>query len=154
MSGDTFVLPVAGEQIILLIGNGATPEVFSHSASINTTRGFTGSAKFSSTDVADDTNPSAAAKTVRAIQSTDLSFDGAGTADGPSSLNMLQWSQGVNPQRNCKIVFNLSGANGGFTISVPLVCESFAITGAARDKATFTGKFSQADAPTSIAANA
>lgn len=153
---DTYVDHFAGEQIVLQIGNGATPEVFTASCTINTTRGLTGTAKFSTTEIADCTNPSAPAQTVRAVQSTDMSFDGAGTADGPSLLALLNWNQGANGAsntKNCKIIMNRSGADGGFTISVPMVLESFAITGARGDKSTFTGKWSQASAPTAIVAN-
>jgi hypothetical protein len=159
---DQYVLPVAGEQIILQIGNGATPEVFSATCTINTTRGFTGTSKFSTTELADCTNPSNPAQTVRKIQSTDLSFDGAGVTDAPSILPLFQWgglgqgnaNTGNSAAKNCKIIAGGSGANGGFTISVALVMESIAVNGARGDEATFTGKWSQAAAPTSVVANA
>jgi hypothetical protein len=149
---DQYVSVSAGELLVLEIGNGATPEVFTPTCAINTTRSITFAAKASTAEAADCTNPGLPAQTIRQIMSTDLSFDGAGLADGPSMLALVNWNQG-GTIKNCKVILNRSGANGGFTVSVPLVCESIQMGGARGEQQTFTGKWSQAAAPTSIAAN-
>lgn len=152
---DQYVNVQAGELLILEIGNGAVPEVFTPTCTINTTRKVTFSSKSSTAEAANCTNPSFPAQTVREVMSTDLSFDGDGLADGPSLLALIQWNQGVGgvTVKNCKIIMNRSGANGGFTISVPLICDSIEVGGARGEQQTFTGKWSQASAPTSIVAN-
>jgi hypothetical protein len=149
---DQIVNVQAGELLVLQLGNGASPEVFSASCTINTSRSITFSSKSSTAEVPDCTNPSAPATTLRQVQSTDLSFDGAGLCDGPSVLPLVQWQQSGQP-KNAKIIVNRSGANGGFTVSVPLICDSIEFGGMRAEQMTFTGKFSQQSAPTSIAAN-
>lgn len=142
-----------GEQLILQIGNGATPEVFTATCTINTTRGLDRSAKASVTELADCIVPSNPAQTVRQIMSTDLKFTGAGIADAPSILAIEQWLAS-GAQKNCKIILNRTGAAGGFTISVPLVITAYNLAGARGDMMTFNITCEQAAAPTSIVANA
>jgi hypothetical protein len=151
---DQYVNVQAGELLILEIGNGAVPEMFTPTCTINTTRKITFSNKSSTAEAADCTNPSSPAQTVRQVMSTDLSFDGDGLADGPSIFALVQWNQGVGGTvKNCKIVMNRSGANGGFTLSVPPIMDSCEVGGARGEQQTFTGKWSQQSAPTSMVLN-
>jgi len=150
---DTYVSPAAGEQLLIQFGDGADPEVFTASCTINTTRSLKRSASASTTELADCTNPSNPAQTVRAIKSVDLTFDGAGIADIPSFLAMETWLASGQP-KNCKVIINLTGADGGVTYDVALVILSLDLAGTRGEKATFTAAFGQAAAPTSIALNA
>jgi predicted secreted protein len=153
MTADTFVKPVAGELLLLMIGttvSGTT--TYASSAAINTTRSLDLSAKASSTEVSDVTNPSAPAITVRQIQSTDLKFSGDGVADGPSMLSLINLHQNGQPFP-CEIVQNTTGANGGWTAAGQLVITSLSLKGTARDMQTFSATF-EADGAFTFTANA
>jgi len=141
-----------GEQLVLQLGNGATPEVFTATCTINTTRTLDLTAIASVTELADCVTPSNPAITYRQIKSYDIKVSGSGIADAPSILALIQWWQG-GAQKNCKVVQNRTGAQGGFTITAPFVVTSLQIAGARGDMQTFTGTFELAGAPT-VTANA
>lgn len=143
-----------GELLFIQIGNGATPEVFAASATINTSRAFSQTVKTSTTELADTVNPSNAAVTARQVMSTDSKFDGKGVADAPSLLTLINWANapGAGP-KNCKITFNRTGAAGGFTVTGPYILTSLSLDGNARESLNFSASFEQAGAPT-ITANA
>lgn len=147
-----FVAPVAGEQLLIKVGDGATPETFTHPCLINTDRAFEGSASASSTAVADCATPSNPAKTVRVVQSVDFKASGSGVLDATSVKAYWDWLA-AGTQKNCKIIQNLAGSAGGWTASGPFILTAFAITGSARDKQTCTITLEAADAVT-FAANA
>jgi predicted secreted protein len=143
---------VAGEFLVLQLGNGATPEVFTATATINTTRTLDMTAIASVTELADTVSPSNPAITYRQIKSYDLKFSGSGIADAPSILAIMQWLQS-GAQKNAKVIQNRTGAQGGFTVAVPLVITSFQLAGVRGDMQTFTATFEAAGAFT-ITANA
>lgn len=132
-----------GAQLILQIGNGGGPETFTATCTINTTRSLKLSATASTTELADCVTPTNPAQIARIIKSVDLTFDGAGIADTPSILALIQWQQS-GAQKNVKIIQNLTGANGGWTATGPMVCLSMDVSGARGDSQTFTGSFAQA----------
>jgi predicted secreted protein len=139
-----------GEQLLIQLGNGATPEVFTATCTINTTRTLDITAIASVTELADCVTPSNPAITYRQIKSYDLKFSGSGIADAPSILAIIQWLQS-GAQKNVKIILNRTGANGGFTITLPMVMTSFQIAGTRGDMQTFTGTFEGAGAFTIVA---
>jgi hypothetical protein len=93
----TDVAIVAGEQLLIQIGDGADPENFTHSCLINTTRDITFKTNLTETEVADCADQSQPAKIVRKAKSIDFTVSGAGKTDagrsGPSS------SGGSRPRR-------------------------------------------------------
>lgn len=133
-----------GEQLLIQFGNGATPEVFTASCTINTTRSLDLTGTASSTEIADCVTPSNPAVTVRQIKSTDCKFTGAGIADAPAAWAMLQ-AQTAGKAINCKVIQNRTGAAGGFTGTGPFVITGLNIAGARGDMQTFTGTFEQAN---------
>lgn len=139
-----------GEQLLLLVGNGATPEVFTALCTINTTRSLDLTVKASATEIADCTTPSNPAYMVRQAQSIDLKFTGNGIADAPSvATTLIPWWQNGSV-KNCKLQQNRSSVNGGFTITAPLIMTSLQLQGARGDQQTFTGSFELAGAIVSI----
>lgn len=142
------VANAAGEQLILQIGNGATPEVFTAVCTINTTRSLDLIGNATSQELADCVTPSNPATTVRQIKSTDLKFTGAGITDAPSfNTTLLPWWQ-AGTAKNCKVVQNRTGANGGFTFSLPMVVTALNTGGPRGDQQSFTGTFEAAGAIT------
>ena len=148
----TYVQNASGEQLLLQIGNGGSPEVFTATATINTSRSFSQSAKTSTTELGDTITPSNPAATARQVMSTDSKFDGKGVCDAPSYLVLMQWLKGGLP-KNCKIVLNRTGAAGGFTVTGPYVITSLSLDGNARESLNFSASFEQANDIT-ITANA
>lgn len=142
---------VSGEQLLLLLGNGASPEVFIATSTINTTRSLDMTAIASVTELADVITPSNPAVTYRQIKSYDLKFTGAGIADGPSILALLTFMQS-GAQKNIRVVQNRTGAQGGFNITLPMVMTNLQLAGTRGDMQTFTATFEAAGAMT-IAAN-
>ncbi len=140
-----------GEQLLIQLGNGGTPEVFTASCTINTTRSLDMTAIASSTELADCVTPANPAITYRQVKSIDLKFTGSGIADAPSILAIMQWMQG-GAQKNVKVIQNRTGAQGGFTITLPMVITSLQLSGARGDMQTFTATLEMAGAYT-IAAN-
>ena len=153
MAGSNPVQNTSGEHLLLLFGNAASPETFTASATINTTRSLDLTGKASVTEIADTIQPSLPAQTVRQIISTDLKFMGSGVADAPSLLQLIQYQQN-GTAFDAKIVQNLTGAQGGWTASGgKLVITSLTVAGTRGDMETFTATFEQAY-PFAFAANA
>ena len=142
----------AGELLVIQLGNGATPEVFAASATINTSRAIDFSTAVSTTEVPDAANPTLPAATVRAAKALDSKITGAGVADATSILAWAQW-WATGGAKNIKAVLNLTGAQGGFTVSGSYFLTAFNLTGVAREKSTFTATLEQQTTPT-ITANA
>ena len=139
------VSPASGEQLLILFGNAATPEVFSASCTINTTRSVDLTATASTTELADCVTPSNPATVVRQIKSVDLKFTGAGIADAPSILALIEWNRS-GAVKDVQVIQNLTGAQGGWTAVGQMVFTSMNLAGARGDKQTFTGTFEQANA--------
>ena len=136
-----------GELLLIEQGNGATPEVFTTICSINTTRTLDMTATASTAEIADCATPSNPAYTARQIKSYDLKFTGAGVADAVSVQALVSAFQ-AGSVHNYKVIQNRSGANGGFTITLPMVITSLQLTGERGNVAqTFTITFECAGLP-------
>lgn len=142
-----YVAPVAGESLLIKVGDGATPEVFTHPCLINTDRAFEGSASSSATEVADCATPANPAKIVRAVKSVDYKISGSGIVDATSVKAYWDWLAS-GAAKNIKIVQNLAGSSGGWTASGPFILTAFAVTGPPRDKQTCTISLEASDAVT------
>lgn len=136
----TDVAIVAGEQLLIQIGDGADPENFTHSCLINTTRDITFKTNLTETEVANCSDQSQPAKIVRKAKSIDFTVSGAGKTDSTSVLDFINWWNSAAP-KNCKIVQNLSGAAGGWTGTGQLILSQFKTGGARGDYQDFTGEF-------------
>jgi len=135
---------IAGEQLLIQIGDGGSPETFAHSALVNTDRSIQIQVSTSSTEVPDVANPSLPATMVRAAKSVDLQITGAGVLDRTSALAFMQWAL-AGTSKNVRIRQNVSGAQGGWVITGPMILEEFQITGQAREKQTCTLKLAPSD---------
>lgn len=118
----------AGEQLLVKIGDGGTPEVFTHPCLINTTRGIKFTTNTTDTEVADCADQSKPAKIVRKAKSVDFSVDGAGKVDAPSVQAFLDWWQSGLP-KNVVIQQVGTGAEGGFTGTGAMILKDFDLKG-------------------------
>lgn len=137
-----------GEQLIIQQGNGATPEVFTALCTINTTRSLDLTANATSALLADCVTPSNPAITARQVASVDMKFTGAGVADAVSAQALMSTFL-AGATKNYKIVQNRTGAQGGFTFSLPMVITNMQLSGDRGNVAqTFTATFEAAGAIT------
>lgn len=143
---------VAGEDLLIKIGDGGSPETFTHPCAINTSRGFQWSTTESTTEVADCSTPGNPAYTDRRIKAYDLVVSGAGVYDKASTYAFVTWVQS-GAAKNVKIYQNLTGANGGYVITVSMVLTDFNVTGNRGDRQECTLTLKAAGKPV-VAANA
>lgn len=126
---------VAGESLLIKIGDGGTPEVFTHPCLINTTRGVTFNTNMTETEVSDCAAPSNPAKIIRKARSIDLTIEGEGLLDATSVYNFLLWWQSA-AAKNIQVYQNLTGAAGGWVISTSALLANFKVTGERGDYQT------------------
>lgn len=142
---DTYVKEYAGEQLLVEFGDGATPEVFATKALINTDRSINASAATSTNEVPRTDDPSAPAKTVRYVKSTDLKITGAGVLNAGDEIYFLQWLQSGGAKNVKYGTVDETGANGGWTGAGPVFLTDFQITGKNHEVTTCTLTLEQAD---------
>lgn len=122
----------AGETLLIKVGNGATPEVFTHPCLINTTRDITYTTNVTDTEVADCDNPSLPAAILRQAKSVDVTVTGAGKLNKSDCEYYAAWALSGVP-KNVQVVQNETGANGGYTLSASMILKDFKHGGAARE---------------------
>lgn len=120
---------VAGEKLLIKIGDGDEPETLAHPCLINTTREIVFSAAMSETAVSDCSDPSSPAAIVRRVVSVDFTVTGAGKTHKDSVLEYIQWQQsGV--ARAVEITQDLAGDEGGWSGTGEMYLQSFQTGGA------------------------
>jgi len=119
---------IEGEKLLILIGDGASPEVFTHPCLINTTRGITWVTNMTETEVPDCASPATPAKIVRKAKSVDFTVSGAGKVDKTSVFAYIQWLNSA-VSKNAKLTQEGTGANGGWIGTGKLLLKDFAVTG-------------------------
>jgi predicted secreted protein len=120
-----YITPVLGEQLLIQIGNGASPEVFTAPNLINTTRGISFSTSTESDELIDLANQSAPAQTIRRVKSTDVKIDGAGMIHKADVYEWIDWANGGN-------IKNVKVTDGSWVGTGPFVLTSFQISGERR----------------------
>lgn len=143
----TAVAHAKGVTLVLKVGDGASPEVFTPKCSINSERGITFTATLSDTVIPDCTDPEAIATVARDKTDYSASFTGAGILDVGEELEMFNWL--VSPDsKNCKVI--VAGA-GGTTFTAAWHLGEFAITGNLGGKLEFSCSLSSDGAVTGAA---
>jgi hypothetical protein len=120
---------VAGEKLLIKIGDDENPETLAHPCLINTTREIAFSAAMSETQVADCSDPSAPASVVRRVVAVDFTVTGAGKTHKDSVLEYIQWQQS-GAARNVEITQDLAGDEGGWTGTGAMYLSAFQTGGA------------------------
>lgn len=124
----------AGEALVFKFGDGAGPEVFTASCSINTDRSLDLSSDVYVGQLADCDDASAPKQTTRRVKSLDIKFTGAGVAD-PASYKVLQQLWEAGAPFNGKVIQDIDA--NGWTISAPWVIENLKIGGMKGEDQTF-----------------
>lgn len=117
-----------GVKLVIKVGDGADPEVFTTKCSINAARGI----KFSSTtnefpDI-DCDDPDAVAWTLREKSGLSAAVDGAGILNTPDVQSFYDWF--ISPDsKNCQVIVDVPSADGGVIFPGAFHLTEFDITG-------------------------
>jgi len=144
----TYVNPNANEQLLVKVGDGASPEVFTAPVLINTTRSLqlTGNAVATVIPRTDDV--SAPGKTVRGVSSVDWQVSGAGILHVGDDKTYTDWLL-TGAAKNVKVVNNKTG---GVILTGSAVLTAFEISGGeVAGKLTCTLTLMGADIPAATA---
>lgn len=131
------VKTMTGEQLLVQIGDGATPtEAFAHDCLINTERGISWSASTVDTPVPDCDDPGAPAWITRDKSDVSGTVSGSGLLHTSSIEAWFDWIKSEDA-KNCRILTNgVTGANGGGYWSGAFHLTEFAITGNRKELVT------------------
>lgn len=145
----SYVNPIATEQLLIKVGDGATPEVFLAPALINGSRGYKGTTTEKTTIVPRTDDPSQPGKTVRKIVATDSEISGEGLINVGDGVTYEAWRLSGQP-KNVKVYNNVTGA---LVVTGPYVLTDFTLTGSAiGEMVTCQLTLKQADMPTASTA--
>jgi hypothetical protein len=124
-----------GEQLLVQVGDGGSPENFTHYCSINQQRGMKHTASTTTTGLVDCANPDAPTTLATDVDDLGTTVDGAGVMN-PTDYAFFYdwWASGL--AKNCKVKDTLTGAQGGQTISGAFKLTSLEKTGQRRKKVT------------------
>lgn len=115
---------LVGSSLLVLIGNGAVPEVFAHDCLINTTRGIQLDSDQSEFVVPDCDAPSDPAWRELFIDNLKAQISGAGLLHTTSVETWFNWWKG-GLAKNIRFKNDVTGANGGGYIAGEFKLTSF-----------------------------
>lgn len=117
-----------GVKLLLKVGDGATPEVFTAICTINAARGIKFSSTSNESPAIQCDNPEAIAWTLRDKTGMSAAIDGAGTLNTPDVQTMFDWLTD-DTSRNCQVVVDVPSADGGVIFEGAFHLTDFDITG-------------------------
>lgn len=128
------VKTLPGEKLLVQIGNGGSPETFAHPCMINTDRGIQISSETSEIIVPDCDDPTLPAFKEILKDGMSLQVSGGGTLHTPDIEDWYEWAIS-DIAKNVKVVFDVTGANGGGSITVPMKLTQFNINATRKQNA-------------------
>lgn len=138
---DTYSENMGGEKLVFLFGDGADPEQFAHSCSINSSSKLDISADVFTGTKANCTDPSKPSRTTRRVKSIDFKFSGEGMADRPSHETLLR-AAAAGEVIQGKVVQDV---DAGWVLSGGWIIESVSIGGGHREDQPFSISIAAAD---------
>ncbi|MCA2372203.1 hypothetical protein ATU3B_11290 [Agrobacterium genomosp. 3 str. CIP 111-78] len=100
------------KKLLIQFGDGAEPEVFAHSCTINTSQDFTIEATMTESTDPNCENPDAPGWVLRSVDTLSANINGAGTAD-PVSYGVLRQKMLSGEPFNVRVLVDLPKAQGG-----------------------------------------
>lgn len=123
-----------GTQLLVQIGDGASPEVFTADCLINTDRGISFESETNRQVIPDCTNPDDPAWSVMDKDGLSATITGSGMLHTSSVAEWFEWFNG-NTGKNVRVLFNgVSLANGGGHWAGSFKLTGFEVTGARNEK--------------------
>nr|WP_315026865.1 phage tail tube protein [Brevundimonas diminuta] len=117
-----------GVKLLIKVGDGASPEVFSTPCSINAERGITITSGVNDQDIPDCTNPDAIAWVVREKTNLSASITGSGVLDTEDAEFFFDWVKSEEP-KNVKVIVDVPAVDGGTIFTGAFHLTEFSITG-------------------------
>lgn len=123
------VKAMRGTKLLLKIGNGAGPEVFTAMCSINAARGIQFSASTNEQNVPDCADPDLMAWASREKVALSASINGAGMVNTPDLTDLFDWFSSADT-KNCQLhLADVVLADGGGYWAGALHLTDFQVTG-------------------------
>ena len=117
-----------GVKLLLKVGDGASPEVFTAYCSINAARSLQGTAATNEFNIPDCDDPDALAWVTREKVSISYSVTGAGILNTPDVQDFHDWLDSIT-SKNCQIIVDVPSADGGVIFEGAFHLTEFQITG-------------------------
>ncbi len=124
-----------GEQLLIQIGDGASPETFAHDCLINTERGIAFAADMQEFVIPNCLTPEDPAWKETTKDGLSASINGAGMVHTSSVESFFNWYTSKNT-KNVRVNVNVAGSDGGGYWSGAFHLSAFEITGTRKEKAT------------------
>lgn len=123
-----YIKAARGTKLLVKIGDGASPEVFTHYCSVNAEREFSLEANVNESLAIDCDDPDAAGWVDREVESLSGQITGQGTLNGPDFAEFWDWFSSAEP-RNCQVVLNVAAADGGGMVEGAFLLTNLTKTG-------------------------
>lgn len=117
-----------GVKLVLKVGDGADPEVFTAKCSINAERGITFTAGTNDQDIPDCADPEKLAWVAREKTNLSATFTGSGVVNTPDVEGFFDWLADSDP-KNAKVIVDVPSADGGVVFSGAWHLTEFSVTG-------------------------
>lgn len=117
-----------GVKLLLKVGDGADPEVFTAYCTINAARNIKGTATTNDFNIPDCSDPDLLAWVVREKVSLSYTVSGAGILNTPDIQDFADWLA-LATSKNCQIVVDVPSADGGVIFEGAFHLTDFEITG-------------------------
>jgi hypothetical protein len=103
---------VSGVKLVLKVGDGQSPEVFTPKCSINTQRGISFNGNDSEFEIPDCDDPEKIAWIARERKANSVTVTGAGTLDARDLAAFFTWYK-TGATINCQMVVDVPSSDGG-----------------------------------------
>jgi len=117
-----------GVKLLIMVGDGGSPEVFTAFCTINAARSVVGEAATNDFNIPDCEDPDALGWLVREKVSLQYTAQGAGILNTPDVQAFSDWLIDPDP-RNCQIIVDVPAADGGVIFAGMFHLTHFEITG-------------------------
>lgn len=117
-----------GVKLLLKMGDGVSPEVFTAICTINAARSISGTTATNDFNIPDCLDPDALAFVTREKVSISYSVSGAGILNTPDVEDLTDWLASPD-SKNCQIIVDVPSADGGVIFEGAFHLTEFQITG-------------------------
>jgi hypothetical protein len=139
-----------GVKLVLKVGDGADPEVFTAKCSINAARGITFSSTTNEFPDIDCADPDAVSWVLTEKTNLSAKVNGAGLSNTPDVSDFFDWLTSPDSV-NCQVVLDVPSADGGVIFEGAFHLTEFALTGDRGGKVENTIALASDGAITSVA---
>lgn len=126
-----------GVKLLLKVGDGASPEVFTALCSVNAERGFSITAATNEANIPDCEAPDQLSWLAREKVSLSADFTGGGMTNKSDVKRMMDWASDED-SKNCQVILDDDAPGNVITFEGPFHLTQFDLTGNRGEKVTST----------------